>query len=101
MLFLLLLTSAIAFLLTAMLIRYARAAHYDAGKPQRFHIGDVPRLGGVGMLAGVTAGWLWMVLSARFRVPNQIQFEPCWRLPCGWPSSSPWLAASSKTSRSG
>jgi UDP-GlcNAc:undecaprenyl-phosphate/decaprenyl-phosphate GlcNAc-1-phosphate transferase len=81
MLFLLLLTSAVAFLLTAMLIRYAHAPHYDAGKPQRFHIGDVPRLGGVGMLAGVTAGWLWMVLSARFRLPNQIHFEP-------------WLAAS-------
>jgi UDP-GlcNAc:undecaprenyl-phosphate/decaprenyl-phosphate GlcNAc-1-phosphate transferase len=85
MLFLLLLTSAVAFLLTAMLIRYARAAHYDAGKPQRFHIGDVPRLGGVGMLAGVTAGWLWMVLSARFRVPNQIQFEP-------WLAATLWVA---------
>jgi UDP-GlcNAc:undecaprenyl-phosphate/decaprenyl-phosphate GlcNAc-1-phosphate transferase len=87
MLFLLLLTGAVAFLLTAMLIRYAHAhaAHYDAGKPQRFHIGDVPRLGGVGMLAGVTAGWLWMVLSARFRLPNQIHFEP-------WLAASLWVA---------
>ena len=85
MLFLLLLTAAVAFLLNAMLIRYAHAAHYDASKPQRFHIGDVPRLGGVGMLAGVTVGWLWMVLSARFRVPNQIQIEP-------WLAASLWVA---------
>ena len=46
-------------------IRLARghATHYDQAKPQRFHSGDVPRLGGVGILAGVTVGWMAALVS--------------------------------------
>lgn len=41
------------------LIRVAsnHAAHYDKNKPQRFHSGDVPRLGGAGVFAGSVTGW--------------------------------------------
>lgn len=42
------------------LIRLARvhSKHYNHAKPQRFHVGNVPRLGGLGILVGVAAGWL-------------------------------------------
>ncbi|MCZ2497400.1 glycosyl transferase [Xylophilus sp. Kf1] len=42
------------------LVRRARrhAAQYAADLPQRFHRGDVPRLGGAGILLGLGAGWL-------------------------------------------
>jgi UDP-N-acetylmuramyl pentapeptide phosphotransferase/UDP-N-acetylglucosamine-1-phosphate transferase len=47
------------------LIRRARrhARQYGADLPQRFHRGDVPRLGGAGILVGVGAGWLGAGLS--------------------------------------
>jgi UDP-GlcNAc:undecaprenyl-phosphate GlcNAc-1-phosphate transferase len=74
MLFLLMLCCATAFVVTAMLVRYARAhaGRYGAALPQRFHTGDVPRLGGVAMLLACTVGWAWMVVSDRFRLPNQL-----------------------------
>jgi len=42
------------------LVRRARrhARQYAADLPQRFHSGDVPRLGGAGILSGLAAGWL-------------------------------------------
>ncbi|MBI5275370.1 MAG: glycosyltransferase family 4 protein [Burkholderiales bacterium] len=77
MLFLLILCCATAFVATAMLVRYARehAGRYGTEVPQRFHTGDVPRLGGVAMLMACTVGWVWMVLSDRFRLPNQIRID--------------------------
>ncbi len=39
------------------------AGQYDAAKPQRFHAGDVPRIGGVCVCAGVVSGWLLAVIS--------------------------------------
>jgi len=45
----------------ALLLRYARRRHngpcYGADKPQRFHVGEVPRLGGVALFAGVAVAW--------------------------------------------
>ncbi|MDB5966727.1 MAG: glycosyl transferase, family 4 [Polaromonas sp.] len=40
-------------------IRWARGhqARYGADKPQRFHTGDVPRIGGLGILFGTVGGW--------------------------------------------
>jgi UDP-N-acetylmuramyl pentapeptide phosphotransferase/UDP-N-acetylglucosamine-1-phosphate transferase len=35
----------------------SHAAAYGSGMPQRFHLGDVPRLGGVAALLGMAAGW--------------------------------------------
>lgn len=41
-------------------IRWARdrSSRYGADKPQRFHTGDIPRIGGVGILLGTAAGWV-------------------------------------------
>ncbi|QNP58871.1 glycosyltransferase family 4 protein [Paenacidovorax monticola] len=63
--------SVVAFLVTAFVaggvIRWARGhtAAYGMGMPQRFHLGHVPRLGGVALLAGITASWgMGTILSA-------------------------------------
>lgn len=52
--FLVSLLSALCFIRT----KRKHSRHYDQAKPQRFHAGDVPRLGGVGILAGASIGWL-------------------------------------------
>jgi len=77
MLFLLILCGAAAFMATAMLVRYARAhaGRYGAALPQRFHTGDVPRLGGAAMMVACTVGWAWMVVSDRFNLPNQLGID--------------------------
>lgn len=43
-----------------LMVRFAHrlAARYEDQRPQRFHMGEVPRLGGVGMLVGTLTGWL-------------------------------------------
>jgi UDP-GlcNAc:undecaprenyl-phosphate GlcNAc-1-phosphate transferase len=68
MLFLLILCFGTAFLATALLVRYARGHtdRYGSAVPQRFHAGHVPRIGGIGMLVGCTAGWGWMLASQWF-----------------------------------
>jgi UDP-GlcNAc:undecaprenyl-phosphate/decaprenyl-phosphate GlcNAc-1-phosphate transferase len=65
MLFLLILCFGTSFLATALLVRYARGhtERYGSAVPQRFHAGHVPRIGGIGMLVGCTAGWGWMLAS--------------------------------------
>ena len=59
MLFLLLCSFVLAWLVCLLLVRWAgsHGRNYDADKPQRFHVGDVPRLGGLGVLGGTLAGW--------------------------------------------
>ncbi|MCG2591229.1 glycosyltransferase [Ramlibacter sp. XY19] len=65
MIFLTLVSAAVAFALCLVFIRAAsgHARRYAAKKPQRFHVGDVPRIGGVAVLLGVSAGWLTAVFS--------------------------------------
>ena len=77
MLFLLILCFASAVLGTGLLVRYARehTRQYAATVPQRFHVGQVPRLGGVAMWAASTIGWCWMGLSQHFNFANQIRGE--------------------------
>ena len=77
MLLLLILCCASAFVATALLVRYGRGHTHRYGPevPQRFHAGNVPRLGGIGMLAGCTVGWSWMALSERMNLANQIRFD--------------------------
>ena len=89
MLILLVLCGAISCIACALLLRYARGAgrHYALTVPQRFHAGDVPRLGGAAMMVACTAGWIWMVVAERYlSVPNLIRFEP--RVALTW-----WLVA--------
>ena len=75
MLFLLILCFASAVLGTALLVRYGRGhtRRYAAEVPQRFHLGQVPRLGGVAMWAASTVGWSWMALSQHLNFANQIR----------------------------
>jgi UDP-GlcNAc:undecaprenyl-phosphate/decaprenyl-phosphate GlcNAc-1-phosphate transferase len=77
MLILLILCSATSFLACAALIRFGRANGRRYGStPQRFHSGEVPRLGGLAIMVACTVGWLWMVMAERFLfVPNSIRFD--------------------------
>ena len=74
MLLLLILCFVSAFVATALVVRYARghARRYAAEVPQRFHIGNVPRLGGLAMLAACSIGWGWIALAPGFGVANHI-----------------------------
>lgn len=60
MLLLLTLSFVLSAVAAVFFIRGARvhARSYGESKPQRFHAGDVPRLGGVAILLGMVAGWL-------------------------------------------
>ena len=50
------------------------AAHvYGGAKPQRFHIGNVPRLGGVAVLAGLLWGWILAYLQTLWGDPGRLQ----------------------------
>jgi UDP-N-acetylmuramyl pentapeptide phosphotransferase/UDP-N-acetylglucosamine-1-phosphate transferase len=87
MLVLLILCGVISTLACAGLIRWGRrsARRYSLSKPQRFHAGHVPRLGGVAMMLACAVGWFWMALAQRYlSVTNSIQFEPAMALAwCG------------------
>jgi UDP-N-acetylmuramyl pentapeptide phosphotransferase/UDP-N-acetylglucosamine-1-phosphate transferase len=75
---LLILCAVVSAAVCAALLRLGResAGRYSLDTPQRFHFGDVPRLGGAAMFLSCTAGWAWMFLSERyFGVPNQIPFS--------------------------
>ena len=59
--------------------RYAK--YYNHAKPQRFHAGNVPRLGGLGILAGLVAGWLVADWGSVFGMQLNIQADtaPAWK----------------------
>ena len=84
MIFLLLVSFGVSMLTAVFLIRWARdhARHYEADKPQRFHIGDVPRLGGVAILSGLLVGWLMGAVAAwmGWAVNSQV----AWSTALGW-----------------
>ena len=44
--------------------------------PQRFHVGEVPRLGGVALLVGVSASWLLGVWLSRVGDPGSLRLGP-------------------------
>lgn len=78
MLVLLILCAAVSFVLCALLLRWGRrnARRYSHDMPQRFHLGDVPRLGGAAMLLASMAGWVWMWGGEPLLgVTNSIQFS--------------------------
>ena len=68
MIFLALLSLSVALAFSALFIRSARghARRYDHAKVQRFHKGDVPRIGGVAILLGLLAGWGMAAVSAAY-----------------------------------
>lgn len=68
MIILLLLCTIISAFACAMLLRLGQesARRYSTAMPQRFHLGDVPRLGGAAMFIACSFGWTWMALAPRF-----------------------------------
>lgn len=42
------------------------AKHYSSSMPQRFHLGDIPRLGGLAVLLGLSCSWLLGMALTRF-----------------------------------
>ncbi len=56
---------ALGFVAVGLLVRYSRHAPgaYAATRPQRFHWGEIPRIGGVGIFTAFSLGWpllLWV-----------------------------------------
>jgi UDP-GlcNAc:undecaprenyl-phosphate/decaprenyl-phosphate GlcNAc-1-phosphate transferase len=80
-----LISIAISLLASLFFIRWAgeHAQHYDANKPQRFHTGAVPRLGGLAIMLGLFAGWLTAALSESFGLTLNVQGN--------WAKTWPWL----------
>ena len=79
MLILLVLCGAVACVACAFLIRFGRGSgqRYGLAMPQRFHKGDVPRLGGLGMMIACSAGWAWIaVADPVFGIANPSRFDP-------------------------
>ncbi|WCM94008.1 glycosyltransferase [Acidovorax sp. NCPPB 2350] len=69
MIWLSLVSFLVSALTAAVIVRWGRghAANYGETMPQRFHLGDVPRLGGIALLCGMGVSWalgalqsLWM-----------------------------------------
>lgn len=65
MLILLLLSFSISLLSILLILRKFNAHYhgYDSGKPQRFHVGNVPRIGGIAILLGFSASWMLAAAS--------------------------------------
>jgi UDP-GlcNAc:undecaprenyl-phosphate/decaprenyl-phosphate GlcNAc-1-phosphate transferase len=82
---LILISAAIALLVSLLLIRWAgeHAESYDSNKPQRFHTGAVPRLGGLAIMVGLFAGWLVAAWSTQMGINLNVQGS--------WPLTWPWL----------
>jgi UDP-GlcNAc:undecaprenyl-phosphate/decaprenyl-phosphate GlcNAc-1-phosphate transferase len=80
-----LISAAIALLTALLFIRWAgeHAKDYDANKPQRFHVGAVPRLGGLAIMAGLFAGWLTAATSGMFGINLNVQSN--------WSQTWPWF----------
>jgi UDP-GlcNAc:undecaprenyl-phosphate/decaprenyl-phosphate GlcNAc-1-phosphate transferase len=59
---------------TLLLIRFGSmfSGNYGADIPQRFHIGDVPRLGGLAFGLATMLGWAVAVALFLFEAPNKI-----------------------------
>ena len=67
----------------AIRMQLQHARQYDGAKPQRFHAGDVPRIGGVCVLAGVVCGWLLAVMAVTIGDPLNITVD--------WMFVLPWI----------
>ena len=70
-----------------LIVRWMRghAVRYGSAMPQRFHLGDVPRAGGLALLCGLCSSWLiGMALTAFAGDPGSLRLG-------GWVGA--WLAA--------
>lgn len=60
-----------AFIIRA--LKGRRTPHYDDAKPQRFHIGEVPRMGGVALLLGLCVSWALGVVQTQAGDPGSLR----------------------------
>ena len=72
--------SVVAFIVAALaagfIVRWMRshAAAYGSAMPQRFHLGDIPRLGGAALLLGVGCRWgLGVLQSTHWGDPGSLR----------------------------
>ncbi|WP_184858662.1 glycosyltransferase [Acidovorax soli] len=71
--------SVVGFLVAAMaagfVVRWVRghASAYGNGMPQRFHMGDVPRLGGAALLLGLACAWGLGILQSFLGDPGSLR----------------------------
>ena len=65
----------VAGLSAAYIIRWmkGRAAIYGESMPQRFHVGEVPRLGGIALLFGVMVSWLLGIWQTHAGDPGSLR----------------------------
>lgn len=77
MVLLVLVSFVLSLVVSMLLLRFAKRhmRHYPAEAPQRFHIGHVPRLGGVAMLCGLIASLALSLLSSTVGVDANIDFS--------------------------
>jgi UDP-GlcNAc:undecaprenyl-phosphate/decaprenyl-phosphate GlcNAc-1-phosphate transferase len=85
MFFLIILCGVTSCLACALLLRWGQDSgrRYGEAMPQRFHIGDVPRLGGVAMFLACAVGWAWLALAPRwigidFSIPFDSELALTW-----------------------
>ena len=67
-----------AALVSLLVLRWARRRNffYDEQSPQKFHVGEIPRLGGIGLLCGILISWLLgMVSSLFFEDPSILRMK--------------------------
>lgn len=70
--------SLVAFVVAALaaggVVRWMRghAAMYAAGMPQRFHAGDIPRLGGAALLLGLVSSWVLGMAQSSLGDPGSL-----------------------------
>lgn len=84
MITLLLLSFLLAFIASALLMRWARdhTKNYNVSKPQRFHFGATPRLGGLGVLVGMLAAWVFAASNSSGHASLNAQLS--WPVAIGW-----------------
>ena len=65
-------------IVAAGVVRWARdhAEQYGEGMPQRFHLGHVPRLGGLAVLLGVGCSWLLGAAQSVWGDPGSLRLGP-------------------------
>ena len=65
----------VSMITAAAVVRWARAhaRNYGAGMPQRFHLGNVPRLGGLAVLLGLSSSWLLGWVQAEWGDPGSLK----------------------------
>src|SRR6218665_2579309 len=68
----------VAALVAGLIVRWGRknAARYGNGTPQRFHLGDIPPMGGAGLLMGMGMSWGLGMWQSSQGDPGSLRLDP-------------------------